>query len=1020
MLFLNRRRKAKSRRMNATSGIKKAGEANIAVSVRVRPLNRQEEVDGRKAVVKAEPLKNILVQRIQGAVNPSNREVQERFSFNSTFGPETSQEDLYNSVARPLVIETLHGYNSTIFCYGQTGTGKTFTMEGVDFNNWVHSSGEGILPESAGLIPRAVDDIFKHINESGVESTVRISHLEIYNEKLQDLLAPLDNAPEPKIFNGKGKDHMLISGLEEFVVKDTAEVLRFLKVSLEKRTTAQTGANERSSRSHCIFSLTVHMKETLADGDDVLKVGKLYLVDLAGSESATVSSHTQETRNINTSLLTLGKVIKELNEHHRHVSYRESKLTRLLQESLGGKAKTAMVATVAPTDAAVDQTLNTLRYAQQAMNVKNKPEANERRSRKNIVREYLSEIERLQRELAAIRSTEGVVHLPVERFNALEEQAKGGQTAAEKTAEIEAQLVAVGKEFDAARQTLTLTEHELERARSSVRTLKSELGTVYIERDALQQNEARARKTAKELNSELSASIGDITRLFNQLESHQIHETKTAEKVSRFQANLTALVGQLNESLDTMEAQYSGGISSGLQLLGERTAEGAEAIDELKSTLDSLHDKSGSTLVESIDSYIREEMATQTTEGSAADDLKSTIEALQKSIGATEANINGNLASLRVSIDSVDSTLFQTHEAVKQSTTKATKAVDGCRTTLKRTLHGLAESHSDAIAQLQQRMGSDVETTMASKVGLRRMATDLSSAFTAQIQSMAAEMMSEFTKRVEAAIDESVGRTRGYAGELDAFNRATSKAVQESAASVSDALKAVTESSVATEAAVGGLDTLSRSLSSLMPTKAQFDSIRDGLGVTANKVAALRQIRVDAGTDAARKLRNNIAQSMSADRTAISDITKSLESIRARLDAVAGDVESEMTTGTTEGALAVHTARQSATAIAKLSGVLDVEPIRPAGTPIAPRTMPAVSIPSPVKRTALINRYRTTHGTPSVAADRGRQGRALWASTLTPVQSTPTTPVGHQRETGFSPRPSSMSRPGPIDVPGTP
>jgi len=196
-----------------------------------------------------------------------------------------------------------------------------------------------------------------------------------------------------------------LHGVVEDLVKDAADVIKVMHKGTSKRRVAATVLNPNSSRSHSVFSITVHIKESTPEGEDLLKVGKLNLVDLAGSEnirrSGAENIRAREAGKINQSLLTLGRVINALVERSPHVPYRESKLTRLLQDSLGGKTKTCIIATISPAKGSLDETLSTLDYAYRAKNIRNRPEVNQRMTKKALIQEYISEIDRLRRDLMA-------------------------------------------------------------------------------------------------------------------------------------------------------------------------------------------------------------------------------------------------------------------------------------------------------------------------------------------------------------------------------------------------------------------------------------------------------------------------------------------------------------------------------------------------------------------------------------------------------------------------------------------
>lgn len=277
---------------------------------------------------------------------------EKNFYFDEVFGPEAKQNDVYRIVVQPLLKKVLAGINCTFFAYGQTGTGKTYTMEG-----------EG---DQSGLIPRAINQL---VETTPPNSVLTVSFAEIYNEKTYDLLSPLDSVTNLEIYDNK------INGLTERTVTSKSELYEILQTGSAKRKTAATSLNAGSSRSHTIFTITVRVTE-----DTLIKTGKLNFVDLAGSENVAKSGArnklAREAGSINQSLLTLGRVISALVEKAPHIPYRESKLTRLLQDSLGGKTQTSMIATISPTEADLDTTLSTLDYASRAMSILNEPQIN--------------------------------------------------------------------------------------------------------------------------------------------------------------------------------------------------------------------------------------------------------------------------------------------------------------------------------------------------------------------------------------------------------------------------------------------------------------------------------------------------------------------------------------------------------------------------------------------------------------------------------------------------------------------
>ncbi|XP_010215178.1 PREDICTED: kinesin-like protein KIF3C [Tinamus guttatus] len=318
-------------------------------------------------------------------------ELPKTFTFDAVYDASSKQADLYDETVRPLIDSVLQGFNGTIFAYGQTGTGKTYTMQGA----WAE-------PEKRGIIPISFEHIFTHISRSqNQQYLVRASYLEIYQEEIRDLLAKDQNKklelkenPETGVY---------IKDLSSFVTKNVKEIEHVMNLGSQTRSVGSTNMNEYSSRSHAIFLITIECSETGLDGEEHIRVGKLNLVDLAGSErQSKMGAHGErpkEASKINLSLSALGNVISALVDgKSTHIPYRDSKLTRLLQDSLGGNAKTIMVATLGPASHSYDESLSTLRFANRAKNIKNKPRVNED-PKDTLLREFQEEIVRLKAQL---------------------------------------------------------------------------------------------------------------------------------------------------------------------------------------------------------------------------------------------------------------------------------------------------------------------------------------------------------------------------------------------------------------------------------------------------------------------------------------------------------------------------------------------------------------------------------------------------------------------------------------------
>ncbi|CAM9437403.1 unnamed protein product [Ascophyllum nodosum] len=373
----------------------------VKVVVRIRPLSRKEGQDGHKAIAEAKEDRGEIVVRNPRA---DAREPPKSFFFDAVFGDQSAQERVYEVCGAPLVESVLQGYNGTIFAYGQTGAGKTHTMEGYPDP-----------PELRGIIPKSFEHIFDKIAlADNVQYLVRASYLEIYNEEIRDLLS---KDPKDKLELKENVDSgVYVKDLKTFVVKSAMEIDHVMQARClrdiprdrtcagkKNRSVGSTMMNLTSSRSHSIFCIVVECSQTDDRGGHI-RVGKLNLVDLAGSERQSKTGATgdrlKEANKINLSLSALGNVISALVDGRSlHIPYRDSKLTRLLQDSLGGNTKTVMCANAGPAEYNYDETVSTLRYANRAKNIKNKPKINED-PKDAMLREFQEEIQRLKDQLA--------------------------------------------------------------------------------------------------------------------------------------------------------------------------------------------------------------------------------------------------------------------------------------------------------------------------------------------------------------------------------------------------------------------------------------------------------------------------------------------------------------------------------------------------------------------------------------------------------------------------------------------
>lgn len=615
-------------------------ETNVQVLLRCRPLSDDEQKSNVPKVISCnEHKREVTVMQ-----NLANKQVDRVFTFDKVFGPKAQQRSIYDQAIAPIVNEVLDGFNCTVFAYGQTGTGKTYTMEGGMRNKG------GDLPAEAGVIPRAVRQIFDTLEAQNADYSIKVTFSELYNEEITDLLAPEDNSrssedkqKKPISLMEDGKGCVVVRGLEEEAVYTVNEIYALLERGAAKRRTADTLLNKRSSRSHSIFSITVHVKEATLGDEEVIKCGKLNLVDLAGSEniirSGVREGRAREAGEINKSLLTLGRVINALVEHSAHIPYRDSKLTRLLRDSLGGKTKTCIIATISPTAHCLEETLSTLDYACRAKNIKNKPEANQKMSKAVLLKDLYLEMERMKEEVRAAREKNGV-YIPHERFSREEAEKKARN---EKIEQLETDLSLSEKQVDRFRE-LYLTEQEQkldleselkdckinlensnkalldlqESYRLAISTLKEKefiISKLLFSENSLVEH-------AKQLRTNLQSASEDIDSLFAKLDQKDIMETENQSMVLTFGS-------QLDQSLKDLHRTILGSVSQ--QQLHLRCME-----EHFRS-----HLASKSDATQALESRIKKMTETYTSGVATLNELAS---ALQKKASSDLEQINSTIS----------------------------------------------------------------------------------------------------------------------------------------------------------------------------------------------------------------------------------------------------------------------------------------------------------------------------------------------------------------------------------------
>lgn len=344
-----------------------AGTSRILVFVRLRPMNKKEREAGSRCCVRIVNKRDVYLTEFatENDYLRLKRLRGRHFTFDSSFPDSTTQQEVYTTTTAELVEDVLQGKNGSVFCYGATGAGKTHTMLGT--------------VENPGVMVLAIKDLFNKIRQRSFDGNhvVHLSYLEVYNETVRDLLSP----GRPLVLR-EDKQGIMAAGLTQYQAYSTDEVMSLLQQGNRNRSTEPTRANETSSRSHAILQVIVEYKVRDASCNIVNRVGKLSLIDLAGSERALATDQrtlrSLEGANINRSLLALSSCINALVEGKKHIPYRNSKLTQLLKDSLGGACNTVMIANISPSNLSFGETQNTLHWADRAKEIRTKAsDANE-------------------------------------------------------------------------------------------------------------------------------------------------------------------------------------------------------------------------------------------------------------------------------------------------------------------------------------------------------------------------------------------------------------------------------------------------------------------------------------------------------------------------------------------------------------------------------------------------------------------------------------------------------------------
>jgi len=534
---------------------------SVKVAVRLRPMSSTETSQGYHSVVEID--QESASVRI---TNPQGQPIS--FSFDYAFPDSCTQEEVYEMTSASIVSGVLEGYNGTIFAYGQTGTGKTYSMDGKSHG------------EHRGIVPRAFDHIFDYMaaNSDSQQFLVTVTYVEIYNDEIRDLLAaqqvPLKIREDPA-------HGITIKGVVTHKVNDIEDLRTLIKYGKKNRKVRKTNMNAESSRSHSILTVCV---ETLSkiDGQEHVRSARLNLVDLAGSERVAKTGAEGvgflEGVNINYELMILGNCISALtSKGQTHIPYRDSKLTMLLRDSLGGNARTLMIAALGPADYNFSETMSTLRYAERAKKIENKPKVNMDPKDALLLKlkEELSELEKKLNQKDTISAQMGASEDVIQAMEkTLEEQrqelAKASQGALKERELLQKKLDEQMSKIDAEKHkrekyqarlnelSKVLSETDSDKLFAKTRKNESEINQI---REKLRQREERSKLLQKEI-SDRREKHEMVSTKCTTIQSDVEAVTKDYdESVNQYQ-NLKIMLPEIQRTIQEDREQLSSDISS--------------------------------------------------------------------------------------------------------------------------------------------------------------------------------------------------------------------------------------------------------------------------------------------------------------------------------------------------------------------------------------------------------------------------------------------------------------------------
>ncbi|XP_029477635.2 kinesin heavy chain-like isoform X1 [Oncorhynchus nerka] len=538
-------------------------ECNIKVLCRFRPLNQSEILRGDQ-----------FIPTFQGddSVNVGGRS----YVFDRVFPTNTTQEQVYNACAKQIVKDVLGGYNGTIFAYGQTASGKTHTMEGK-----LHD------PNQMGIIPRIAEDIFNHIfgMDENLEFHIKVSYFEVYMDKIRDLL----DVTKTNLAVHEDKNKIpYVKGCTERFVSSPDEVMDVIDEGKNNRHVAVTNMNEHSSRSHSIFLINIKQEHTETEQK---LCGKLYLVDLAGSEKVSKTGAAgavlDEAKNINKSLSALGNVISALAEGTKtHVPYRDSKMTRILQDSLGGNCRTTMFICCSPSSYNDAETKSTLMFGQRAKTIRNTASVNLELTADQWKRKYEKEKEKNKTMKEATQRLEAELN----RWRNGENVPETERTTADvvRLESVEERSPVLILDNDTSSIVVRISEEERQKYEEEIRKLYKQLDDKDDEINLQCQLVEKLKEQMLDQDELLASSRGDGDKVQAELGRLQVESSCAKTEVKEVLQALEELAINYDQKSQEVEEK---GLQN--QLLADQLAQKMASLMELEAELSHMQEVSG-------------------------------------------------------------------------------------------------------------------------------------------------------------------------------------------------------------------------------------------------------------------------------------------------------------------------------------------------------------------------------------------------------------------------------------------